>query len=63
MTTDPGQLTRRTLGAVIAYLNLLDEEWEGMSDEERRRALRLALEAARRPVDREPNRPDEVTNS
>ena len=63
MRNDSGHLARRTLGAVIAYLNLLDEEWEGMSDEECRRSLRLALEAARRPIDRHPEAPEAPPSS
>lgn len=51
---DPEFLARRMLAAVIAYLSLLDEEWDPMSDEERHLAVRLALEAARRPINRRP---------
>ena len=51
MTPDEACLrARRTLAAVTAYLNLLDEEWDAMPEEERLLAVRLALEAARRPI-------------
>ena len=41
----------RIVAAIIAYLSLLDRDWELLSDEERRSGVRLALEAARRRHD------------
>ena len=38
----------RTLAAIIAYLQMLDDAWEGLSDDERRTGIQLALEAGRR---------------
>lgn len=34
------------LKAVVAYLQLLEAEWEYLDDAQRRRCIRLALEAA-----------------
>jgi hypothetical protein len=44
---DPA-LARRTLAAVIACLDLLDRDWDGLSDRQRHEAVTLALEAGRR---------------
>lgn len=41
----------RIVAVIIAYLSLLDRNWELLSDEERRAGVRLALEAARRTHD------------
>jgi hypothetical protein len=38
----------KTITAVVAYLSLLDSEWDLMTEGARRDAVRLALEAARR---------------
>lgn len=34
------------LAAVAEYLRLLDAEWDSLTEDERRKAVRLALEAA-----------------
>jgi hypothetical protein len=38
----------RTLAAIIAYLEMLDDAWEGLTDDERKTGIQLALEAGRR---------------
>ena len=48
---DEGVELARTVAAIIAYLSLLDREWQLLSDEDRRSGVRLALEAARRTYD------------
>jgi hypothetical protein len=52
---EEAKIARRTLAAVIAYLQLLDTQWDRMPETDRRRAVSLALEAARRG--RGPERP------
>ena len=44
--------TMDKLGAVVTYLRMLLAGWDGMTDEERKDAVALALEAAQR--DRDP---------
>ena len=48
---DKGPERNRVVAAIIAYLRLLDHDWERLSDDERRSGVRLALEAARRTYD------------
>jgi hypothetical protein len=38
-----------TLDAVVEYLQMLLDDWDSMTDPQRRDAIGLALDAARRP--------------
>ena len=50
MTRDPKQEdeAHRTVAVLTAYLAMLDSGWDEMDDEDRRKGIRLALEASRR---------------
>lgn len=45
----PYRQTMETLAAVIEYLQVLLDDWDSMTDAQRRDAVGLALDAARRP--------------
>ena len=38
----------KTVAVLTAYLAMLDSAWDEMDDEDRRKGIRLALEASRR---------------
>ena len=61
-----GEPAARLLGAVVAYLRLLEAQWETLDDAQRRSAIRLALEAAepyRLASVREPGFPESGTTT
>jgi hypothetical protein len=54
-----GASPQQVLAAVAAYLRLLEAEWGSLTDVQRRKAVRLALEAA--TASREPGEAPEVS--
>ena len=48
MTYQEGEEAHKTVAVLTAYLAMLDSGWDEMDDEDKRKGIRLALEASRR---------------